>query len=125
MCQLASLSTLIAADDLAIGSGRLIPTTAAAVGLIGTVIGAFALVRAVPLPGPHARRVDGILAGVAGTISLVVGGLHAANSAGGFGTGNGLAGAVAAIVLGLASLFLGGLAMARARRPKSASRSTD
>ena len=53
---------------------------------------------------------------VLGLISVVVAGLHAANSAGGFGTGNGLAGAIVALVLGLIGLVLGGLALARSRR---------
>jgi hypothetical protein len=47
---------------------------------------------------------------------MVVGGLHSANSAGGFGTGNGLAGAIVAMVVGLISMVLGGLALARSRR---------
>jgi hypothetical protein len=51
-----------------------------------------------------------------GLISSVIGGLHAANSAGGFGTGHGLAGAIVAIVLGLVGMVLGGLALARSRR---------
>jgi hypothetical protein len=50
---------------------------------------------------------------------LALGGLHAANSAGGFGTGNGLAGAIVAIVLGLIGMVLGGLAWVRSRsRPQ-------
>jgi hypothetical protein len=83
-------ATLIATGG--IGSGRLVPTVAAVLGLIGVVIG----------------------------------GLHSANSAGGFGTANGLAGAIVAIVVGLISLGLGGLTMARSgqnpptRRPPPA-----
>jgi hypothetical protein len=49
-------------------------------------------------------------------ISVVIGVLHSANSAGGFGTGNGLAGAIVAMVVGLVSIVLGGLALARVRR---------
>jgi hypothetical protein len=49
-------------------------------------------------------------------ISVVVGGLHSANSAGGFGTGNGLAGAIVAIGMGLIGMVLAGLALARSRR---------
>ncbi|MEQ4715936.1 DUF6223 family protein [Nonomuraea sp. B19D2] len=51
-----------------------------------------------------------------GLTSLIIGGLHAANSAGGFGTGNGLAGAIFALLLGLIGMVLGGLALSRARR---------
>jgi hypothetical protein len=39
-----------------------------------------------------------------------------ANSAGGFGTGNGLAGAIVALVLGLIGMVIGALALARSRR---------
>jgi hypothetical protein len=39
-----------------------------------------------------------------------------ASAAGGFGTGNGLAGAIVAIVVGLIGMVLGGLALARSRR---------
>jgi hypothetical protein len=46
---------------------------------------------------------------------VAVGGPHSANSAGGFGTGNGLAGAIVAMV-GLIGMVLGGLALARSRR---------
>jgi hypothetical protein len=41
--------------------------------------------------------------------------VHAANAAGGLGTGNGLAGAVVAVALGLIATVLGGLALARTR----------
>jgi hypothetical protein len=54
-----------------------------------------------------------------GLISAVIGGLHAANSAGGFGTGNGLAGAIVAIVLGLIGMSIGTLAVARSRRSRT------
>jgi len=66
--------------------------------------------------GIGAGRLVPAVAGVAGLISVVVGGLHAANSAGGFGTGNGLAGAIVAMLVGLISMALGGLTLARSRR---------
>ena len=50
-----------------------------------------------------------------GVIGLIMGGVHVANAAGGFGTGNGLAGAVVSIALGLASVLVGGLAFVRSR----------
>jgi hypothetical protein len=53
---------------------------------------------------------------VAGLVSVGVGGLHAANAAGGLGTGNGLAGAIVASVLGLIGVVVGGLALTRSRR---------
>lgn len=104
-----------AADGTGIGSGRLVPTIAAVVGLIGVVLGGLALARSAGRIGTgNGRR--GAFAAVTGLISVVVGGLHAANSAGGFGTGNGLAGAIVAMVVGLISLVLGGLVLARSRR---------
>jgi hypothetical protein len=57
-----------------------------------------------------------------GSVSAIVGGLHAANAAGGLGTGNGLAGAVLAVALGLIGLVLGALGLARSRRAAGASK---
>ena len=105
-----------AAGGTGIGSGRLVPTVAAVVGLIGVVLGGLALARSAGRIGTGNGRRGAIAAGVAGLISVVVGGLHSANSAGGIGTGNGLAGAIVAMVLGLISMVLGGLALARSRR---------
>jgi hypothetical protein len=110
------LATLIEAGG--VGSGRLVPTVAAAVGLMGVVLGGMALSRSAPLVGSGFGRRGATVAGLAGLISLVVGGLHAANSAGGFGTGNGLAGAIVAIVLGLVAMSLAALALVRSRRPQ-------
>jgi hypothetical protein len=104
-------ATLIAADG--IGSGRLVPTVAAVVGLIGVVLGGLALARS--RRAGNGKR-GAYVALVTGLISVIVGGLHAANSAGGFGTGNGLAGAIVAIVLGLIAVVLGGLTLARLRQ---------
>jgi hypothetical protein len=112
-----------AAGGIGIGSGRLVPTVAAVVGLIGVVLGGLALARSASRIGPGNGRRGAIAAGVAGLISVVVGGLHSANSAGGFGTGNGLAGAIVAMVVGLIGMLLGGLALARSRR--TADRLTD
>ena len=50
-----------------------------------------------------------------GLTGVALGGLVVATSDGGVGTGNGLGGAVVAIVLGLIGMVLGGLARARAR----------
>ena len=95
-----------------LGSGRLVPSVAALIGLISVVTGGLALARSTGRIGTG--RIIVALAG--GLISVVVGGLHAANSAGGFGTGNGLAGALVALVLGLTGVVIGGLALARSRR---------
>lgn len=109
-------AVLIAAGETGIGSGRLLPTLAAMAGLIGAIIGGLALTRS---RRAASTRGGAIVAAVLGLISLVIGGLHAANSAGGFGTGNGLAGAIVAIVLGLIGSVLGGLALARSRASSS------
>jgi hypothetical protein len=106
---------LIANGGIGIGSGRLLPTAAAVVGLLGVVIGGLALARSRRAGN---GRAGAIVAAVLGLISLVIGGLHTANSAGSFGTGNGLAGAIVAIVLGLVGVVIGGLALARSRRPE-------
>ena len=53
---------------------------------------------------------------MAGLIALVNGGLNLAVATGGPGTGNGVVGGAAAVVLGLIALALGGLALARCRR---------
>jgi hypothetical protein len=99
----------LAATGFELGSGRLLPTVAIVVGLAGVIAGWLALVR----PG---RPVPAVVALAAGLVSVVVGGLHMANSAGGFGTGNGLAGAMVAVVLGLGGMVTGGLARVRSRR---------
>jgi hypothetical protein len=96
-----------------IGSGRLLPTLAAVLGLMGVVTGGLALTRSRRL---HNGRAGAIGASALGLASLAIGGIHASNSAGSFGTGNGLAGAIVAIVLGLVGIVLGGLAIARYRR---------
>lgn len=94
-----------------VGSGRLVPSAAALVGLTSVAIGWLAARSDRPGSGRAA-----LLALVAGLISVVVGGLHAANAAGGLGTGNGLAGAVLAVGLGLIGMVIGGIALARFRR---------
>lgn len=116
-------AVLVAASDIGIGTGRLVPTVAAVVGLVGVVLGGVALARSGGRVRTGSWRIGARAAVVAGLISLVVGGLHAANSAGGFGTGNGLAGAIVAIVVGLIGMILGGLALVRIQRPKPDSHS--
>ena len=98
-----------------VGTGRLLPTVAAVVGLTGVIIGGLALARSAGRIGSGNGRAGGVLALVMGLVSAVVGGLHTANSAGGLGTGNGLAGAVVALVLGLIGVVIGGLVLVRSR----------
>lgn len=104
--------TLLAATNVEIGSGRFLPTAAAALGILGIVLG----VTALRSRAFNRRRARGIVASLLGLVSLLMGGLHAAYSAGSFGTGNGLAGALVAIVVGLAGISLGTLALARSPR---------
>jgi hypothetical protein len=94
-----------------LGSGRLVPSLVAVLGLISVVIGRLALTRSGRTGS--GKPLAGTVAAVAGLISALVGGLHAANAAGGLGTGNGLAGAVVALVSGLAGMAIGALALAR------------
>ena len=60
-----------------------------------------------------------IVALVLGLIGVVLSVGHLGSSTGGFGTGGGRAGAIIALVLGLIGMNLGGLALARSRRPRS------
>ncbi|MEV0132092.1 DUF6223 family protein [Dactylosporangium sp. NPDC050688] len=110
------LHLLAARDVLAagyeIGTGRLVPTSAAAVGLAGVVLGVLAVTRAAR---PSAAR-RAVVALAAGLVSATVGGVHWANVAGGLGTGNGLAGAVMAVALGAVAVVAAGLALVRTRR---------
>ena len=62
------------------------------------------------------RRLWATAVGVLALVGVVLGGLIVATADGGLGTGNGLGGAVVAMVLGTIGIILGGLARARARR---------
>jgi hypothetical protein len=93
------------------GSGRLIPTLAAALALASVVIAAHALIR------PTLRKTRPLTALTAALISLPVAAVHWANSAGGPGTGNGLAGAVAAVVLATIGTLTATVALTR--RPRT------
>lgn len=98
-----------AAAGYELGVGRTVPTVAAVVGLISVGTGIRSARRAAD------RRTGAIVAVALGLVSVIVGGLHGANSAGGLGTGNGLAGAIVAVALGLVGVVIGGLAIARSR----------
>ena len=94
------------------GSGRLGPTITALLGLAAAVLGARALLRA--------RRPDDRLSSDArgrrptilllGTSAVLLGGLFLAAADGGPGTGNGVFGSAAAIVLGFVAIGLDRLA---------------
>jgi hypothetical protein len=102
--------------NYAVTPKRAMASTAAVVGLISAVIGGSALVRSIRRIGNRGRN-GAIVALVLGPISLVLGGAVLATAEGGVGTGNGVAGAVIAVVLALAGTALSGLALARSRRP--------
>jgi len=95
---------------------RLWATAAAAVALVGVVIGGFALNRSASRFGTTSGHLGAIVALGAGLIAVVNGGLNLAMADGGPGTGNGVVGGAAAFVLGLIALALGGLVQARVRR---------
>jgi hypothetical protein len=84
-----------AASVYTMSLGRVEAILAAVVGLLGAVIGGLALARSVRRIGNGGRR-GAIAVLVLGPIGLVIGGLVAATADGGVGTGNGLAGGVAA-----------------------------
>jgi Family of unknown function (DUF6223) len=95
---------------------RLWATAAAAVAVVGVVIGGLALARSASHFGSTSGRLAAIVALAAGLIAVVNGGLNLAMANGGPGTGNGVVGGAAAFVLGLIALALGGLAQVRLRR---------
>jgi hypothetical protein len=109
------------------GSGRVGPTAAALIGLVGTVIGGLALARANRRTssgtdvGATSTRSRATAAAVLGAISLVLGGLFLAAADGGPGTGNGVVGSTVAIVVGPIAVVLGGLARSRRRQDRSLS----
>jgi hypothetical protein len=98
---------------------RLWATAAAALALVGVVIGGLALARSHNRFGTTSGRLGAIVALVAGLAAVVNGGLNLAMASGGPGTGNGVVGGAAAFVLGLVALALGGAARARLRRTLS------
>ncbi|MBO3741845.1 DUF6223 family protein [Actinoplanes flavus] len=98
---------VLAAGVYTMSSGRIIASLAAVAGLAGVIAGARALARRTR--GPALFSLGAAL------VALVGGGFVAATSDSGIGTGNGRGGAYVAIVLGVASLAVGGLALARSR----------
>lgn len=93
-------------------AGRLGGTAAALIALAGVVLGVRALRR------PTGR--GSTLTLIAGVIGLAGGGVVLAVADGGPGTGNGVVGGGAAVVLGLAASGLGGLVRLRAWRAAAA-----
>jgi Family of unknown function (DUF6223) len=94
---------------------RLWATAAAVLALGGMVTGGLALVRSIRQIGNRGRR-GAIVALWAGPIGAVNGALVLAVATGGPGSGNGVVGGAAAVVLGLIATVLGGLVFGRSRR---------
>jgi hypothetical protein len=113
----------VAGSILAMSAGRAGAFVAAVLALIGVVVGGLALARSAgrirtggdlgAAIGRHGAKVATAL----GLVGIALGGVVAATADDGIGTGNGLGGAIVAMVLGLASMVLGGLARSRSRRP--------
>jgi hypothetical protein len=101
-------------------AGRARATAIAVVGLISLVIGWLALARSAGRIGAGNGRAGAIVALALGLIGMVLSVAHLGSSTGGFGTGGGRAGAIVALALGLIGTNLGGLALARSRRSRSA-----
>ncbi|MGA6168300.1 DUF6223 family protein [Amycolatopsis magusensis] len=94
-----------AVDACTLTAGRFWATSAALLGLGGTILGGLALARA--------ARKTARVASASGLVALTVGVLNLATADGGPGTGNGVVGGVAAVGLGLLALLLGGRALTR------------
>jgi hypothetical protein len=87
---------------------RVAGSLAVVVALTGAVTGGRAMARA--------ARGAAVAALVLAPIGLIAGGLVVATAKGGLGTGNGLAGGVVAMMVGLIGMTLGAMALARSRR---------
>ncbi|MFG1869124.1 DUF6223 family protein [Micromonospora arborensis] len=110
-----SISDLLVAstvDAATLTSDRIVATAAVVVALAGAIIGGLALAR----PTSRIRKRWAAVALAAGVTGVLVGGLVVATADGGPGTGNGIVGGYAAVVLGLLAALLGGLASARGKR---------
>ena len=89
--------------------------------MVAAVVGLISLViGGLALARSAGRRGGAIVALMLGLIGMFLSVVHLASSTGGFGTGGGKAGAIVALVLGLIGMSLGGLALARSRRSRSA-----
>ena len=97
------MGTALVAVTYGMTSGRVGPTVVALVALVGVVAGGVAL----------RRGRGGVVALVLGLVGAVAGAVFAATADGGPGTGNGIVGALAALLLGIVAVVLGGVALTR------------
>lgn len=100
----------VAAEAYALTAGRLVATVAALVALAGVVVGGLALTRT--------SRRSAVVAMAAGPVGVLIGALVVIGADGGPGTGSGIVGGIAALLLGLAATILGRLALTRSRSPR-------
>jgi hypothetical protein len=94
---------------------RLWATAAMAVGMTGVIAGSMSGIRAARRIGKCGRN-GAVLALTAGILAAINGGLNLAVATGGPGSGNGVIGGAAALVLGLTSMATGGFSLVRSRR---------
>jgi hypothetical protein len=112
----AHVSQPAAATVYGLTPRRVWATATCGLALVGVAIGGLALRRPIDdIDTAHARG-WAIAAVTAGLLALVNGGVNLAIATGGPGTGNGVVGGAAALVLGLTGMGLGALALARSRR---------
>ena len=94
---------------------RLWATTSGLLALISVVIGGLALAYSTNRFGTTVR-LGAIVALAAGLVAAINGALVLAAANGGLGSGNGVVGGAAALVLGLIGMLMGGLALNRSHR---------
>ena len=112
---LVTESATIAAGDYGPDSDRFRAVVAALLALSSVAVGALALarVRRIGQANVPALAIATLILGLTGA---VVGVVHLADSEGGFGTGNGRAGAIVALLIAQVGINLGGVALGRSRR---------
>lgn len=116
---LAAMAHAGSVRNLTLTPRRIAASASVIVAFIGATAGALALARGRnrEISTRMARQYP-LLAIVSAPIGFFGGALTVATAKGGLGTGNGLAGGVVAMLVGVAGLTLGALAFATSRRPR-------
>lgn len=107
--QILLAASTVAASTLT--TDRAVATASAVLALAGVILGSFALTGSAT-PGVRRRA---LLAVGAGVVATIAGTALLATADGGPGTGNGVVGAYAGVVLGVLAAILGGSALRRSR----------
>ena len=94
---------------------RIAASSAALLALMCAILAAVALARSIRRVGAGGRR-GARIALVLAPIATLVGAVIIATADGGFGTGQGLAGGIVAVCLGVIGMALAGTTLARSRR---------